>query len=407
MSHKRLFQSIMATLYILSFMVGCGTPSSASVVSTATLAPKPPAIQPTQMPTLKPPVSPTPTISPSPTITPTPTVGPGGFPRSFHVKGNAFVDQFDQPMIFRGMASPDVVQMALKTNPELPAWNEKYYQTMAKWGANIIRVPITPYGIQRTSINQMLLILDQTIAWAGANNMYVIIDFHSCGWLPDNWFFPNSGNETTVEEWTNFWDAISKRYADNDVVAFYELFNEPALNSHWPYRKQDWLVWKDTVEPLINKTIRPNDPDKIILIGGLQAGYDLSYTLSAPITDISNNVGYATQPYSGQFLANASYASPSGWDAAFGKLSEKYPVFAIEFGYEKDFKEKGARDPNIGNIPYHQAIIDYLEEHHISWTVWVFDSFWSTRLLKNNRTFEPSESGEYFRSRLVELNPHP
>jgi endoglucanase len=214
---------------------------------------------------------------------------------------------------------------------------------------------------------------------------------------------PNSGNETTVEEWTDFWKTISSRYADNDVVAFYELFNEPALNSHWPYTKADWLVWKGLVEPLINDTIRPNDPDKIILVGGLQAGYDLEFVSDAPITDISNNVAYGTQPYAGLLLPNANHATKSGWDRAFGKLSAQYPVFATEFGYD----EACCKDPNIGNVAYHQAIIDYLEAHNISWTVWCFDAYWQAKLLKNNLTFEPSESGMYFRSRLLELNGHP
>jgi len=63
-------------------------------------------------------------------------------------------------------------------------------------------------------------------------------------------------------------------------------------------------------------------------------------------------------------------------------------------------------DIDIDGIPYHQAIIDYLEAHHISWTVWCFDAYWKTSLLTNNQTYQPSPSGKYFRSRLLELNQH-
>jgi hypothetical protein len=382
----------LTLLFIVALVLAACQPAT-SIPLTATQAPE----QPTSTPT----IPPTPIITPTPTLTPTPTVGPGGFPRRFHVEGNAFVDQFGQKMIFRGMAMPDPISLALQHAPNLPDWNEHYYQVMASWGANIIRVPIVPSTIRNFGIEKILTILDQTIAWAGDNHMYVIIDFHSVGWLADGWFPPGNGYETTTEEWTDFWQTISSRYAHNNVVAFYELFNEPALNSHWPYTRDDWLTWKGLVEPLINNTIRPNDPDKIILVGGLQSSYNLSFVASAPIADISNNVAYATHPYSSQYIPPANHATQSGWDIAFGNLSQQYPVFATEFGYQDD--KQGFENIMIGNIPYRQAIIDYLEEHHISWMVWVFDDNWWTSLLLD-KNFSPSPSGAYFRSRLLELN---
>ena len=360
-------------------------------------------IPPTTAPTPGPPTV-TPTITPLPTITPSPTVGPGGFPRRFHVEGNAFVDQFGQKMIFRGMASPDPELMSACTppkvcgDPNMPVFNENYYQRLASWGANILRVPIVPFSLHAYGLDATLKALDQAIAWAGENHLYVIIDFQSVGWFPDNWF-PNEEVDITVEEWTGFWEAISSRYADNDVVAFYELFSEPALDwathQYYPYPKIDWLTWKGLVDNLINNTIRSNDPDKIILVGGLLSAYDLSYVAAAPIADISNNVAYSTHPYpSGYENQHLS------WDSAFGDLSSQVPVFATEYGYE-------IPDTAIDDIPYHQAIIDYLEAHHVSWTAWVFATTWTPVLLKDYQNFEPSESGVFFRSKLLELNGIP
>ena len=352
-------------------------------------------IPPTDTPTPEPPTS-------TPTITPTPTVGPGGFPRRFLVEGNAFVDQFGQKMIFRGISSMDPVQLDMHTEMYHPTFNEKYYQVMASWGANIVRVPIVPSILQSYGMDQVLRSLDQAIAWAGDNKIYVIITFYSTGWLADGWFPPGAGSETSVEEWTDVWQKISSRYADNDVVAFYELYHEPAVNpqSNLGYTRDTWLIWKGLVDPLINYTIRPKDPDKIVLVGGLQSGYDLSYVANAPIADISNNVAYGTEPMAALNTDLIFHTEKSDWDTAFGNLSSQYPVFATELGYGDGV----APDPKIGNIPYHQAIIDYLEEHSISWTVIHFSGSWAPRLLKSNETFEPSESGAYFRSRLLELN---
>jgi hypothetical protein len=316
------------------------------------------------------------------------------------VEGNAFVDQFGQKMIFRGLVSVDPVFM--RNDPIKPAFNEHYFQVMASWGANIIRVPITPHSLHNWGLGQTLDALDQTIAWAGQHHMYVIIDFQSVGWLPDNWFPPDSaGMETTIEEWTSFWKTISSRYADNDVVAFYELFCEPAVpwSYGYPSGPEYWLTWKGLVDTLINETIRPNDPHKTILVGGLMSAYDLSYVADEPIADISNNVGYTTHPYPTWIRTNNF-----GWDAAFGNVSKKYAVFATEYGYGDD---PCCPDPLVGAIPYHQALIDYLEAHSISWAAWGFsaaNSNWPPCLLLDNQTFEPSESGAYFKSRLLELN---
>jgi hypothetical protein len=387
---KKSPQSILGITLILCLAVGCGTPKA---------TPIPPTVPPTpEAPTF------TPSSTPIPTITPTSTVGPGDFPRRFHVQGNAFVDQFGQPMIFRGLVAMDPVMQ--KFDPSMPAYNEAYYRVMASWGANFIRVGIQPYSLHKFGLGASLDALDQVIAWAGQHHMYVIINFLGVGWLPDNWFPPNQVDAltTTVTEWTNFWKAVSSRYAGNDVVAFYELFNEPAVpwSYGYPSGPNYWRTWKGFIDTLINQTIRPNDPQKTILVGGLMSAYDLSYAAAEPIADLSINVAYATHPYPNWLTDNHL-----GWDTAFGNLSSKVPVFATEYSYDKVSKDPCCGDPDIGGIPYHQALIDYLEAHHISWSACCFDapnSPWPPYLLNNDQTFEPSGSGAYFKSRLLALN---
>jgi hypothetical protein len=78
------------------------------------------------------------------------------------VEGNAFVDQFGQKMIFRGLDSMDPIVQTY--GPNMPAFNEHYYQVMASWGANIIRVPITPFSLHSYGLGATLRALDQTIA---------------------------------------------------------------------------------------------------------------------------------------------------------------------------------------------------------------------------------------------------
>ena len=392
MTRSKPSRSILGTILVMWLAVGCGG-------STAT--PKPPATpSPTAGPTA------TPILTPTPAPTPTPTVGPGGFPRRFHVKGNALVDQFGKTMIFRGV---DAVDPVLQTSdPTMPAWNENYYKSMADWGANIIRVPITMTSIHVLGMDTVLTVLDQTLAWAGAHKMYVIIDFHSVGWIPSGWYSTCCGDvTTTVAEWTSFWKTISTRYAGNDVVAMYELFNEPQSDEKPWLRDRakipgDWTACKGVVDTLIAKTIRPNDPAKIVLVGGTQNAYNLSYAAAAPIADPANNVAYAEHPYASQNLNFTGRPSLSDWDKAFGDLSSKHPVVATEFSYLD-----ASMDPVVDGtdgIHWHQAVIDYMEAHHISWTAWSFSANWPPGLVTDNRSLEPSTEGAYFRSRLWALN---
>jgi endoglucanase len=376
---KRIAIAGYAIVLLLS-VSGCGAPAP-----TATSIPPAGTSIPTPTKTVKP------TATSTATITRTPTVGPGGFPRKFHVEGNAFVDQFGQKMIFRGMQMAPPILMALA--PELGRWNwdEHYFEVMASWGAKIVRVPIDLWDLHKYGWAAVWSALDQTIAWIGENKMYVVIDFHTCGSIAENWYPPEYTDhmKTNMREFLGFWDMISKRYADNDIVAFYELFNEPK-NTIDPPTKAMWMGWKEVAEQAIS-VIRANDPDKIILVGGLRWAYDLSYAADAPIT--GDNIGYVTHPYP-QNIADTG----KNWDTAFGRLSEEYPVFATEFAYD-DFLP-GFENRMIGKQRYSQAIIDYLEEHQISWMVFNFDYILRISLI-SDRDFTPTPQGDYFRSRLL------
>lgn len=319
------------------------------------------------------------------------------FPLQFHVEGNAFVDQNNNPTMFRGMAAIDPIYQRFDSSTNHTQWNEQYYRVMGQWCANIIRLPILPSSLRNYGMEKTLETLDQTIAWAAKYKLYVIIDFHALGWPPENFYPPDAPwYSSTQMEVMSFWETISSRYAHNNTVAFYELYNEPVTPASYKDYSgasatlQDWQIWKKFIEPIM-VVIRANDPDKIVLVGGLQFAYDLSFVADDPIT--GKNVAFATHPYSHPTWKK-------DWDAAFGDLSAQYPIFATEFGYDQG----SSPDDNMNGTPYHEAIINYLEEHHISWTVWVFDGTWAPPLLMDNFTYQPSPAGEYFRGIMHDLN---
>jgi endoglucanase len=361
MKPAKLLAITGCAIVLLLSIGGCGAPAPTATPSATTKS--------------------TATKTATPTITNTPTVGPGGFPRKFHVEGNAFVDQFGQKMIFRGMNMMSSDTFFFHQTEQV-IWNEHYFEVMASWGTKIVRVPIFPGDITYNGWSAIFKALDQTITWAGENKMYVDIDFHSVGWIPDNWFLPNNYHETTnKQDFLDFWNYMSNRYADNDIVAFYELFNEPIREgSAGSGSAADWQVWKELAEQAI-AVIRANDPDKIILVGGLQAAYKLSYVAANPVE--GKNIGYATHPYPWNTESGRSL------DVAFGNLSKNYPVFATEVG--------------CGDSTFLSSTIDYLEEHQIGWMAWYFGSLYDCNLLdkKFYPDLVPSYQGGWFRSRLL------
>jgi endoglucanase len=340
-------------------------------------------------------------ITPAPSATPrsSPTTAPSLTPtqsslKKLQVIGNRIVIEDGNPLVLRGLAHVDPVEQALLEDAFGP-WKEDTYRVMSEWGANVVRIPLVPDSWQIAPRDQALEVLDQTIGWAGKYDMYVIIDFHSIGFPPDD-FYTEPEDETTTEDIRDFWSLISRRYAGNDTVAFYEIFNEPLRSSDKGVPTLEaWEAWKEYCEEVID-LIRQNDPDTIVIVGGLQAAYDLSFV--SQVLEERSNIAYATHPY-------PAVTWNKNWDTAFGNVADQYPIIATEFGFNNDSQwselTEAAYEGSGGR--YRHAIIDYLEAHEISWVVLGFSHVWDPTLLLNTN-YSPTESGEFFREQLLSLN---
>lgn len=77
-------------------------------------------------------------------------------------------------------------------------------------------------------------------------------------------------------------------------------------------------------------------------------------------------------------------------------------MICTEFGF-MSADGPGAHVPVIGDETYGEALIRFLEERGISWTVWVFDASWSPQLLED-WNYTPTRQGRFFREKMRELN---
>lgn len=296
------------------------------------------------------------------------------------VRGNKFVDPSGTTILFRGLAISDPDKIESQGH-----WNKAHFEKVKQTGARIVRIPVHPIAWRERTPKGYLALLDQAVEWCTDLNLYIDLDWHSIGNLKSG-LFQDPMYETSMAETLGFWRAISKHYAGNHTVVFYELFNEPTT-----YNNQlgpvSWEEWKKMNEDMI-AVIRAFDTEKIPLVAGFDWAYDLTPLHVSPIQ--GEGIGYVTHPY--PFKRSKPWEPK--WDEDFGFAAGRYPVVATEFGYSagKDV------DPQIAD--YGPTIIKYLESRGISWFAWVYDPEWEPSLISSWDTYAPTESGKFFNDAL-------
>lgn len=299
---------------------------------------------------------------------------------AIRVEGNNFVNSNDEVVIFHGLniSDPDKLKNGGK-------WMKSHFQEAKDWGADIIRLPIHPSRWRDRGQEDYLKLLDQAVEWANELELYLILDWHSIGNLKTEQFH-NEMYITDVAETHEFWDIVSKRYADEPVVAMYELFNEPVNGGN--FGELSWTEWKKMNEEMID-IIRENDKEAVVLVSGFNWGYNLSPIAAEPIE--RKGIAYVSHPYPQKREAPWKVK----WYEDWGFAAAKYPVILTEIGFALPH-EKEVHVPVMGDETYGNALVDFTRERGISWTVWCFDPDWSPVMI-NDWEYTPSRQGEFFR----------
>ena len=334
---------------------------------------------------------PTPALEPTSESVSTPT-----FPKVFSISENKILDSNGNEFVFRGV---NIMDPAWMTESYYNKINDAYFNALADWNVNIIRIPVHPSGYTYYGKTEYLKILDSILDFAEKHEIYAIIDFHSIGFPPSGtymyledssvpWGKGQSIYAYTDQSMKDFWRDISDHYKNDNRVIFYELFNEPTYGTGFS-DSQSWGQWKSKAEELVD-VIRGYDSDAKIIVSGILWSYDLSYVLANPVN--RQNIVYGTHPYPNQ---------SKSYDEAFGALKATSPVFATEFGFDPNADGQHYQaDTSYGN-----EVINYLENKKISWTVWHFSPVWYPALLLDwNSTYTPTTSGQLFKGYLRKNN---
>ena len=222
---------------------------------------------------------------------------------------------------------------------------EKYYnaQTVAwlksDWKANLVRVAMGVeeaggYLTDSSNKTRAFTVIDAAIA----NNMYVIIDWHT-----------HHAEENKAAAITFFKEMATKYGNFNNVI--YEVYNEPVQVS-----------WANVVKPYatdVIKEIRAIDPDNLIIVGTPTWSQDVDVASQNPIT------GYSNIAYTLHFYAASHKAALRA--KAQTALNNGIALFVTEWG-------SVSADGNGGvDVAETNAWLDFLKTNKISQANWALN----------------------------------
>lgn len=238
-----------------------------------------------------------------------------------HTDGTRIVDEEGEEIIFRGiglggwmlqegyMLGTSGAQHELEARIEAlvgSAQKEEFYDTwlanhtrkididsMAAWGFNLVRLPMhyklftlpieeEPVPGEITWIDKGFQMTDQLLAWCKDNNIYLILDLHAApGGQGENAdisdydptkpsLWESQANRTKM---IALWRRLAERYADEPMIAAYDLINEP----NWGFQNhnsdpngcaesQNTLLWQ--LQKDVTAAIREVDSNHMVIIEG-------------------------------------------------------------------------------------------------------------------------------------------
>ena len=246
------------------------------------------------------------------------------------VKGTHLVNQKGEPVVLRGMSYG------------WHNWWPRFYNAGTvkwltdDWKVTVVRAAMG-VGVYTDSSylknpEFSLEKIEAVVEGAIANDIYVIIDWHS--------------HHMYTKEAVAFFSSMAKKYGDNPHV-IYEIFNEP-VNDSWTDLKAYSIE--------VIKAIQEYDPDNIILVGNPHWDQDIHIVADDPIE------GYDNIMYTLHFYA----ATHKEWlrDRGDYAIAKGIPIFVSECA-SMDASGNGALDREEFDV-----WIAWMEKNKISWVTW-------------------------------------
>ncbi len=298
------------------------------------------------------------------TITPPPT-NCSSQNVAYYVAGKHIFDSKGQMFIPYGVQLGGVLLAVPKWQTNGALTHLTYDQVLAAhdfWHSNTVSLKIGSKALfaQSPYDKTYLTEIDQTVQWANQLGMNILLSLQYEGQ-------GNSEQAMPTQDSIQFWDFLSKHYANNTSV-FFDIFNEPRPAELFKSGDTDtvWNFWQNGgdiggttyvgFQQLVD-TIRNNGAQNLIFADGTAAGEDIRLLPNHMLTGC--NIIYAIHPYMDTNLHHTS----QDWDNWFGNATTagNFPVVADEWSeYQSDRGECLTDAPTV--VP---QFLSYLRNHGV------------------------------------------
>lgn len=240
------------------------------------------------------------------------------------------------------------------------------FQAMRSWGMNTVRIPLSSAFWRNLdgACPTYQATVTQAVANAERSGLYVILDLQRDAPFSLAQDAATGGAQCPLPDQYDaaLWGQVARIYRHDPRVLF-DLFGEPytVSASQWAHGGSitttcypaypHAMTYQAIGMPALAAQVRAIAPDNLIILSGLNWGYDLSAITPVNLPGIL----YGTHPWN-----HATVQQPSDWPRAFGDVAQRLPVIATEFG---------AYDCQTGYIA---AEIAYFERLHISFLAWAW-----------------------------------
>jgi hypothetical protein len=314
--------------------------------------------------------------------TPPASVAPGGY----YVNGAAVCTADGRLHQFHGVDRP-----SLEWSSGGVGLLAADFWRMASWNANVVRIGLNQdFWLAASPLYDpsYAMLVDEAVTWAERAGMDVILDLHWSDRGVLGGCAPSGGCQQRMPDDNSlaFWMEVASRYKDDGRVLF-ELYNEPHDVSWdvWRSGGDTGQGWQAVGMQSLYDDVRATGAHNLIVIGGLDWGYDLS---GVPAHRIDGyNIVYATHPYN-----NSVERGPRFWDRYWGFLTDTDPVIVTEFGDTAP----------ACSAAFGADVIAYADAHGAGWTAWGwFPAGCSFPALINDWAATPSPIGAVVRTALL------
>lgn len=325
---------------------------------------------------------------------------PPDYPSAMMTRNNGIFTLGGRQQFLRGVAIPEIGWIASRNDEQLGFFDHRLFNAAADWGCELLRLSIMPALWRQLGEAAVHRTLDECVAYARRCGMYLSICWHGIGFPPTerhkSLVDVRYGElfQTSTAETHGFWRSMARRYGRENVVAYFELFNEPQyINADGSLATEHtepmWVAWRDWCETCID-TLRAVAPAKPVAVGGLQFGYDLSFAPDLPVR--RPNVIYATHPY-----PDSNWRLP--WGRAFIEPGQRLPVIATEFGWDDANHPQSAMRGESGR--YQEAILAAFDDAAMGWQAWSFSHAFTPSLLADAQFAASPGFGDFIRQALL------